>query len=175
MKVIDGAAVERVSSNKFLGLHISEDLSGPTAPHLWPRRLKHASTFSVAASLCGMEATDSCCKTLQRVVNAATRIIGALLPSLTHIFHTRKAISIAGDASHLSHSLSSLFPSGKRSWSLQAHSTKLSDSFFHQVVRLLNPAHCPLTPTLDTICSTLCTAATYLGERDTPFQFFCMP
>ncbi|TWW78472.1 hypothetical protein D4764_11G0005930 [Takifugu flavidus] len=54
-------------------------------------------------------------KTLQRIVNAARKIIGAPLRSLANILHTRltrRAISIVEDNSHPSHPDFSLLPSG---------------------------------------------------------------
>ncbi len=88
---INGATVERVSSTKFLGVHITEDLSS--------------------------------------------------LPSLQDIYSTRltrKALCIAGDTTHPTHSFFSLLPSGRRLRSLQARTNRLKDSFIHQAVRKLN-------------------------------------
>ncbi len=51
---------------------------------------------------------------------------------------TRKALSIAGDPTHPSHSFFSLLPSGRRLRSLQARTSRLKDSFIHQAVRKLN-------------------------------------
>ncbi|KAK3523418.1 hypothetical protein QTP86_032737 [Hemibagrus guttatus] len=85
--------------------------------------------------------TASCRKTLQRIVNAASKIIGVSLPSLVDIFHTRltsRAIGIAADGSHPSNLHFSLLTSGRRYQSLQAHSTRVSKGFIHQAVRMLN-------------------------------------
>ncbi|KAK0132200.1 hypothetical protein N1851_032990 [Merluccius polli] len=78
--------------------------------------------------------TVSCRKTLQRIVRAAERIIGVSLHPLQKIHNTRitKAIRIAGDPTHPSHSLFSLLPSGRRRRSLRAKTSRLKDSFFHQ-------------------------------------------
>lgn len=67
-------------------------------------------------------------KTLQRIV-----IIRVSLPSLVDIFHrlTSTAISI-----HLS-----LLPSWRRYQSLQAHSTRLSNSCLHQADKMLNSVY----------------------------------
>lgn len=94
----------------------------------------------------------SCRKTLQRIVNEACKIMGISLPSLMDIFHTRltsRAISIAADNSLLLNPHFSLLPSGRRYWSLQARSTRLSNSFIHQALRRLNSVHylTPLIPT----------------------------
>ncbi len=83
----------------------------------------------------------SCRKTLQRIVRAAEKIIGVSLPSLQDIYSTcltRKALCIAGDPTHPTHSFFSLLPSGRRLRSLQARTSGLKDSFIHQAVRKLN-------------------------------------
>ncbi len=96
----------------------------------------------------------SCRKSLQRIVRAAEKIVGVSLPSLQDIYSTRltrKALSIAGDPTHPSHSFFSLLPSGRRLRSLQARTSRLKDSFIHQAVRKLNslpslPPPPPLLP-----------------------------
>ncbi len=83
----------------------------------------------------------SCRKSLQRIVRAAEKIVGVSLPSLQDIYSTRltrKALSIAGDPTHPTHSFFSLLPSGRRLRSLQARTSRLKDSFVHQAVRKLN-------------------------------------
>ncbi len=83
----------------------------------------------------------SCRKSLQRIVRAAEKIVGVSLPSLQDIYSTRltrKALSIAGDPTHPTHSFLSLLPSGRRLRSLQARTRRLKDSFIHQAVRKLN-------------------------------------
>ncbi len=83
----------------------------------------------------------SCRKSLQRIVRAAEKIVGVSLPSLQDIYSTRltrKALSIAGDPTHPTHSFFSLLPSGRRLRSLQARTSRLKDSFIHQAVRKLN-------------------------------------
>ncbi len=83
----------------------------------------------------------SCHKSLQRIVRAAEKIVGVSLPSLQDIYSTRlthKALSIAGDTTHPTHSFFSLLTSGRRLRSLQARTSRLKDSFIHQAVRKLN-------------------------------------
>ncbi len=83
----------------------------------------------------------SCRKSLQWTVRAAEKIVGVSLPSLQDIYSTRltrKALSIAGDPTHPTHSFFSLLPSGRRLRSLQARTNRLKDSFIHQAVRKLN-------------------------------------
>uniref|UniRef100_A0A9J7ZV96 Reverse transcriptase domain-containing protein n=1 Tax=Cyprinus carpio carpio TaxID=630221 RepID=A0A9J7ZV96_CYPCA len=164
---INGATVERVSSTKFLGVHITEDLSWTdntaalakkSQQRLYfLRKLRRArapppimytfyrgtiesiltSCITVWYGACNV----SCRKTLQRIVRAAEKIIGVSLPSLQDIYGTRltrKALCIAGDPTHPSHSFFSLLPSGRRLRSLQARTSRLKDSFIHQAVRKLN-------------------------------------
>ncbi len=96
---------------------------------------------------------------LQRVlpqvssVRAAEKIVGVSLPSLQDIYSTRltrKALCIAGDPTHPTHSFFSLLPSGRRLRSLQARTNRLKDSFIHQAVRKLNslPSLPPPLPSL---------------------------
>ncbi|KAM9825158.1 uncharacterized protein ACBT44_005959 [Syngnathus typhle] len=167
---IDGAVVERVSSAKFLGVHISEDLSWSTNTAslakkaqrrlYFLRKLRRASappavmttfyrgTIESVLSSCiavwGGGCTDYNLKALQRIVNTAGKIIGASLPSLKDIYTshlTRKATTIVSDVSdvsHPAHSLFELLPSGKRYRSLRSRTTRLSNSFILQAVRILN-------------------------------------
>uniref|UniRef100_A0A669CU71 Reverse transcriptase domain-containing protein n=1 Tax=Oreochromis niloticus TaxID=8128 RepID=A0A669CU71_ORENI len=175
---IDGAAVERVSSTKFLGVHISEDLSWTTNTAslakkaqqrlYFLRKLKRASapppilttfyrgTIESILSSCitvwGGSCTDYNRKALQRIVRTAERIVGVPLPSLQDIYTTRltrKAITIVNDATHPAHCLFSLLPSGKRYRSLRSRTTRLTNSFIHQAVRLLNslPSQLPASRT----------------------------
>ncbi|KAI3358262.1 hypothetical protein L3Q82_003261 [Scortum barcoo] len=138
-----GAAVERVSSTNFLGVHISDDLSWTTNTAslakkaqqrlYFLRKLKRASapppimttfyrgTIESILTSCitvwGGSYTVHNRKALQRIVRTAERIIGVPLPSLQDLYTTRltrKAITIVNDASHPAHSLFSLLPSGKR-------------------------------------------------------------
>ncbi len=162
---IDSSTVERVSSTKFLGVHITEDLTWTTNTMSlskkaqqrlhFLRRLKITSlpppiltTFyrgtieSVLTSCITVwycSAADR--KTLQRTVNTAAKIIGAALPSILDIFLARcssKTNSIMKDPIHPSHSLFQLLPSGRRYRSIRARSARLLNSFFPQAVRALN-------------------------------------
>ncbi len=83
----------------------------------------------------------SCRKSLQRNRRAAEKIVGVSLPFLQDIYSTRltrKALSIAGDPTHPTHSFFSLLPSGRRLRRLQVRTNRLKDSFIHQAVRKLN-------------------------------------
>ncbi len=173
---IDTSTVERVSSAKFLGVHITEDLTWTTNTKSiskkaqqrlhFLRRLKRASlpppilttfyrgTIESVLTSCITVWYGNCCaadrKTLQRTVNTAAKIIGAPLPSILDIFLTRcssKAKSIVEDPTHPSHSLFQLLPSGRRYQSIRARSARLLNSFFPQAVRALNSNHtAPLWP-----------------------------
>ncbi|XP_062235277.1 uncharacterized protein LOC133932561 [Platichthys flesus] len=149
---IDGAAVERVSSTKFLGVHISEDLSWATNSAslvkkaqrrlYFLRKLKKArapipilktfyqgtieSILSSCITVWGSSCTAHSRKRLQRIFNTAGKIIGAPLPSVQDTYTTRltrKATSIVSDTSHPAHGLFSLLPSGKRYGSLRCRTT----------------------------------------------------
>ncbi len=75
-------------------------------------------------------------------MKAAEKIVGVSLPSLQDIYSTRltrKALCIAGDPTHPTHSFFSLLPSGRRLRSLQARTNRLKDSFIHQAEAELPP------------------------------------
>ncbi|KAL0161432.1 hypothetical protein M9458_045157, partial [Cirrhinus mrigala] len=164
---INGASVERVSSTKFLGVHITEDLSWMNnttalakksqqrlyflhklrrarapAPIMYTFYRGTIESILTSCITVWFEACNaSCQKTLQRIVRAAERIIGVPLPSLQDIYSTRltkKALCIAADPSHPMQSFFSLLPSGRRLRSLQARTSRLKDSFTHQAARKLN-------------------------------------
>ncbi|KAI2667011.1 hypothetical protein H4Q32_029349 [Labeo rohita] len=169
-QLVECLAVERVSSTKFLGVHITEDLTWTTNTMSlskkaqqrlhFLRRLKRASlpppilttfyrgTIESVLTSCITVWYGNCsaadCKTLQRTVNTAAKIIGAPLPSLLDIFLARcsgKATSIVKDSTHPSHHLFQLLPSGRRYRSIRACSARLLNSFFPQAVRALNSNH----------------------------------
>ncbi len=124
---IDSSTVERVSSTKFLGVNITEDLTWTTnttsfskkaqqRPHFL-RRLKRTSlpplilttfyrgTIESVLTSCITVWYGNCSaadrKTLQRTVNTAAKIIGAPLPSILDIFLAQcssKATSITKDS-----------------------------------------------------------------------------
>ncbi|KAI4900497.1 hypothetical protein NFI96_007889, partial [Prochilodus magdalenae] len=139
---INGSAVEIVQSTKFLGVHITENLtwslnSSPLAKKAqqclyFLRRLRRAhlpppiltmfyrGTVESILSSCIIAWFGNCNvsdrKTLQRIVRTAEKTIGVSLPSVTDIHTTRctrKALSIVKDPTHPSHGLSSLLPSGR--------------------------------------------------------------
>ncbi|XP_050959599.1 NACHT, LRR and PYD domains-containing protein 12-like [Labeo rohita] len=140
---INGMAVEPVSSFKFLGTHISEDLSWTTNTSSLVREANQGLFFlrtlkknqlSLAILVnfycCTIESILTNCvtvwyggcsvaegKALQRVVKTAQRIIGTPLPAIEDIQKKhcmRRARSILKDDSHPAHKLFSLLPSGRR-------------------------------------------------------------
>ncbi len=140
---INGATVERVSSTKFLGVHITEDLSWTNNTAALAKKAQQRLYFlrklrrarAPAPIMCTfyrgtMESiltscitvwygtcNASCRKSLQRIVRAAEKIVGVSLPYLQDIYSTRltrKALCIAGDPTHPTHSFFSLLPSGRR-------------------------------------------------------------
>ncbi len=93
--MISGTPVERVSSFKYLGVNISEDLTWTT----------HIQTQ------------------VKKAVRLAERILGSSLPSLQDIYLKRyksRAVKIIKDSNHPGNRLFILLPSGKRFRSLMA-------------------------------------------------------
>ncbi len=165
--MISGTPVERVSSFKYLGVNISEDLTWTT--HIQTQvkkarqRLYHLrqlrkfrvspailktfysgaieSVLTQCISVWYGNATNQDCKALQRVVRLAERISGSALPSLQVIYLKRcksRAVKIIKDSNHPGNHLFRLLPSGKRFRSMMARTERLRRSFFPQAIRLLN-------------------------------------
>ncbi|CAI5669471.1 unnamed protein product [Oreochromis niloticus] len=140
---INGAAVERVSSFRFLGVHLAEDLTWSVHINKTVKKaqqrlffLRRLKRFGMSPRIlrtfyrCAIESILTGCittwygnstaynrKALQRVVRCAERIIGGELPSLQDIYRKRclrKAGRIIKDSSHPSHKLFRLLPSGRR-------------------------------------------------------------
>lgn len=165
--MISGTPVERVSSLKYLGVNISEDLTWTTHIHTQVnkarQRLYHLrqlrkfrvspailktfysgaieSVLTQCISVWFGNSSNKDCKALQRIVRLAERISGSALPSLQNIYHKRcksRAIKMIKDSIHPSNHLFTLLPSGKRFRSLMAKTERLRRSFFPQAIRLLN-------------------------------------
>uniref|UniRef100_A0A9J8C9S4 Reverse transcriptase domain-containing protein n=1 Tax=Cyprinus carpio carpio TaxID=630221 RepID=A0A9J8C9S4_CYPCA len=165
--MISGTPVERVSSFKYLGVNISEDLTWTT--HIQTQvnkarqRLYHLrqlrkfrvspailktfysgaieSVLTQCISVWYGNSSSHDCKALQRVVRLAERISGSALPSLQDIYLKRcksRAVKIIKDSIHPSNHLFTLLPSGKRFRSLMSKTERLRRSFFPQAIRLLN-------------------------------------
>ncbi|KAI4880975.1 hypothetical protein NFI96_001097 [Prochilodus magdalenae] len=164
---INGATVERVSSFKFLGVHITEELTWTEHATrvvkkaqqrlLFLRLLKRFGmdpriprtfyTCTVESILTGSITTwyGSCTaierKALQRVVRTAQCITGVQLPNLLDLYTSRclrKTRRILKDSTHPSHCLFSQLPSGRRFQSIKSRTSRLRDNFFPRVIRLLN-------------------------------------
>ncbi len=164
--MISGTPVERVSSFKYLGVNISEDLTWTahiqTQVKKARQRLYHLrqlrkfrvspailktfysgaieSVLTQCISVWYNNATNQDCKALQRVVRLAERITGSALPSLQDIYLKRcksRAAKIK-DSNHPGNHHFCLLPSGKRFRSMMAKTERLRRSFFPQAIRLLN-------------------------------------
>lgn len=164
---IGGSPVEIVQSTKFLGVHLTENLTwslntSSTAKKAQQRlyflrrlRKAHLPPPILTVFYRGtIESILSCCitawfgnctvsdrKTLQRIVRTAEKIIGIPLPSITDIYTARcirKANRIVDDPTHPSHTLFTLLPSGKRYRSIRSLTTRHCNSFFPHAIRLLN-------------------------------------
>jgi hypothetical protein len=78
---------------------------------------------------------------LDRVVRAASRIVGCDLPSLAALYAKRtlsRARKIVADESHPAHGLFQLMPSGVRYRSVRSRTSRLTNSFFPQAISSLN-------------------------------------
>ncbi len=170
--MISGTPVERVSSFKYLGVNISEDLTWTT--HIQTQvkkarqRLYHLrqlrkfrvspailktfysgaieSVLTQCISVWYGNSSNQDCKALQRVVRLAERISGSTLPSLQGIYLKRcrsRAAKIIKDSNHPGNHLFRLLPSGRRYRSLMAKTERLRKSFFPQAIRLLNTNSVP--------------------------------
>ncbi len=165
--LISGTPVERVSSFKYLGVYISEDLTWTT--HIQTQvkkarqRLHHLrqlrkfrvspailktfysgaieSVLTQCISVLYGNVSNQDCKVLQRVVLLAECISGSGLPSLHGIYLKRcksRAAKIIKDSNHPSNSLFILLPSGMHFHSRMTKTVRLTRSFFPQAIRLLN-------------------------------------
>ncbi len=159
--MISGTPVERVSSFKYLGVNISENLTWTT--HIQTQvkkamqRLYHLrqlrkfrvsptilktfysgtieSVLTQCISVWYGNSSSQDCKALQRAVRLAERISGSALPSLQDIYLKRcksRAAKIIKDSNHPGNCLFTLLPSGKRFRSLMAKTERLRRSFFPQ-------------------------------------------
>lgn len=170
---INSTVVEQVSSFRFLGVHITEDLSWTQHADSVVKKarqrlyfLRRLRKFSMNTNTltnfyrCTIESlltgsitvwygncTAHSRKALQRVVRTAEDITGSSLPSIQDIYHSRclrKAHSITKDHTHPAHGLFRLLPSGRRYRSLPARTKRLKDSYYPQAVRSLNSEMTPV-------------------------------
>ncbi|KAF7665898.1 hypothetical protein LDENG_00128220 [Lucifuga dentata] len=165
--LINNSAVEAVSSIKFLGVQITDNLTWSlnTAALVkraqqrlhFLRRMRRAhlpppilTTFyrgtieSILTSCIsvwsgGCKASDW--KTVQRVVRTAEKITGTSLPSIWDTADKRcltRAYKISKDLTHPHHDLFALMAYGKRFQSIHCRTARFCNSFFPQAIRLLN-------------------------------------
>uniref|UniRef100_A0AAR2LPB5 Reverse transcriptase domain-containing protein n=1 Tax=Pygocentrus nattereri TaxID=42514 RepID=A0AAR2LPB5_PYGNA len=159
--------VERVSSFKYLGVHISEDLTWSLNTKQLVRKaqqrlyfLRRLRRFGMSPVIlsnfynCVIESLLTSCitvwygsltmmgrKCLQRVVKTAEKITNSPLHSLQNIYNhrvQRKAASIIKDPTHPQHGLFKPLPSGRRYRSMMCKTSRLKNSFFPTAIRVLN-------------------------------------
>ncbi|XP_059828790.1 uncharacterized protein LOC132395778 [Hypanus sabinus] len=164
---INRDVVERVSSFRFLGVHISKDLTwslnssnliNKAQQHLYfllsikkadlcPKILMDFYRCTIESILinCISVWYGNCpvsdCKALQQVVKTAQRINGTQLPTIENIYHKRclgRAKSILKDVSHPNHGLFTLLPFDRHYRSLCSRTSRHGRSFFPEAVTLLN-------------------------------------
>ena len=164
---INGETVERVSSFKFLGIHIPENLSwaiNTTAivkkaqqrlyflrtlrkvnlsqQHLrsfYRCSIESVLTYGILPWYGSSSAADR--KSLQRIIKTAQNIINQQLPTMDTIFNSRclqKTHNILKDSYHPANYLFELLPSGKRYRSIRTRTTRFINSFYPKAVTILN-------------------------------------
>ena len=165
--IINGSAVESVKSTKFLGVHITDDLTWsinttalvkkaqqrlyflhrmrradlpPSALTTFYRgAIESILTSSLSVWYGSCSAADQ--KALQRVVRTAEKITKTAQPSIQDLYPShchKRATNITKDHTHLAHKLFTLLPSGKRYRSMRCKTTRFMNSFFPKAIRLLN-------------------------------------
>ena len=164
---INGETVERVSSFKFLGIHIPENLSwaiNTTAivkkaqqrlyflhtlrkvnlsqQHLrsfYRCSIESVLTYGILPWYGSSSAADR--KSLQRIIKTAQNIINQQLPTMDTIFNSRclqKTHNIMKDSYHPANYLFELLPSGKCYRSIRTRTTRFINSFYPKAVTILN-------------------------------------
>lgn len=163
---IGSVVVERVSSFKFLGVTMAEDLSwsnhiasavGKAQQRLfYLRKLRSyhiprpllvnfyscaiSSVLTYGLLVWFSSSTKADQQALQRVVKTAGKITGTPLPEISTIYNTRclnRVQNILRDHHHPAYHLFHLLPSGRRYRSIQARTKRLANSLYPQAIRLL--------------------------------------
>ncbi|KAK1795639.1 hypothetical protein P4O66_001136 [Electrophorus voltai] len=164
---ISGTMVERVNSFRYLGVHISQDLSWSCHTNSLAKKacqrlyhlrclrdfrlpskiLRNFYTCTIESILTGNitvwfgNSTKQDREALQRVVRSAERITHMELPDLQSIYYKRsqtKARRIVKDPTHPNNRLFSLLRSGKYFRFLMTKTERLKRSFFPQAIWALN-------------------------------------
>ncbi|KAK1799486.1 hypothetical protein P4O66_007711 [Electrophorus voltai] len=164
---ISGTTVERVDSFRYLGVHISQDLSWSRHTNSLAKKarqrlyhlrrlkgfrlpskvLRNFYTCTIESILTGNitvwfgNSIKQDRQALQRVVRSAERITHTELPDLQTIYYKRcqtKARRIVKDPTHPNNRLFSWLRSEKRFHSLKTKTERLKRSFFPQAIRALN-------------------------------------
>ncbi len=148
--MISGTPVERVSSFKYLGVNISEDLTWTAHIQTQVKKarqrlyhLRQLRKFRVSPAILKTFYSGAIESVLTQCISVclAERISGSALPSLQDIYLKRcksRAVKIIKDSNHPGNHLFILLPSGKRFRSMMAKTERLRRSFFPQAIRLLN-------------------------------------
>ncbi len=136
--MISGTPVERVSSFKYLGVNISDDLTWTT--HIQTQVKKARQRLYHLRQLRKFRVSPAILKTFYSGAIESVLISGSALPSLQDIYLKRcksRAAKILKDSTHPGNHLFCLLPSGKRFRSVMAKTERLRRSFFPQAIRLL--------------------------------------
>ncbi|KAK0141276.1 Dual specificity testis-specific protein kinase 2 [Merluccius polli] len=137
----------RVSSFRFLGINISEDLSWSHHTGIIVKAARQRLFFLLRLSSAWTPGYSAASTDAPSRVTCITAWYGSCTALDCNILQKvdlytqtcrRKAQSILRDRSYPSHKLFTLLPSGKRYQSIHTQTTRFRDSFFSQTTRLLN-------------------------------------
>ncbi|KAK1786702.1 hypothetical protein P4O66_017101 [Electrophorus voltai] len=193
--------VERVDSFKYLGVHISQDLSWSCHNNSLAKKarqrfyhlrrlrdfrlpskvLRNFYTCTIKSILTGNitvwfgNSTKQDRQALQRVVRSAERITHTELPDLQTIYHKRcqtKARRIVKDPTHPNNRLFSLLRSGRRFRSLKTKTERLKRSLFPQAIRALIQGNWgPPPPCNITLCQDPTKHLSFIPSWDKEFLY----